>query len=71
VGILKVEIIIWAKAYSLGKILSRKIMSSGYKPDIVVAIGRGGYIPARVVCDFLSIMNLTGVAVQHWGAAEK
>jgi len=71
VGILKVEIITWAKAYSLGKILSRKIMSSGYKPDIVVAIGRGGYVPARIVCDFLSIMNLTGVAVQHWGAAEK
>lgn len=68
---MKVEIITWAKAYSLGKILSRKIKSSGYKPDIVVAIGRGGYVPARIVCDFLSIMNLTGVAVQHWGAAEK
>ncbi|MDI6917143.1 MAG: phosphoribosyltransferase [Thermoplasmatales archaeon] len=68
---MKVEIITWTKAYSLGKILSRKIKSSGYKPDIVVAIGRGGYVPARIVCDFLSIMNLTGVAVQHWGAAEK
>lgn len=68
---MKVEIITWAKAYSFGKILSRKIKKSGYKPEIVVAIGRGGYVPARIVCDFLSIMNLTGVAVEHWGAAEK
>ena len=68
---MKVEIITWNKAYRLGKTLSRKIKKSGYKPDIVVAIGRGGYVPARIVCDFLSIMNLTGVAVEHWGAAEK
>lgn len=68
---MKVESITWSKAYRLGKTLSRKIKKSGYKPEIVVAIGRGGYVPARVVCDFLSIMNLTGVAVEHWGAAEK
>ncbi len=68
---MKIEIITWNRAYRLGKILSRKIKSSGYKPDIVVAIGRGGYVPARVVCDFLSIMDLTGIGVRHWGAAEK
>jgi hypothetical protein len=71
VGILKVEIITWSKAYGLGKILSRKIKKSGYKPDMVIAIGRGGYVPARVVCDYLSIMNLTSIGVRHWGAAEK
>ena len=68
---MKVEIITWNKAYRLGKKLARKIKSSGYKPDIVIAIGRGGYVPARVVCDFLSIMNLTSIGVRHWGAAEK
>ncbi len=67
----RVEIITWNKAYKLAKTLSTKIKKSGYKPDIVVAIGRGGYVPARIVCDFLSIMNLTSVAVQHWGAAKK
>lgn len=68
---MKVEIITWNRSYRLGKTLSGKIKKSGYKPDIVVAIGRGGYIPARVVCDCLSIMNLTSICVRHWGAAEK
>ena len=68
---MKVESITWNKAYRLGKTLSRKIKKSGYKLDIVVAIGRGGYVPARIVCDYLSIMNLTSIGVRHWGAAEK
>ena len=28
--------------------LARRIQSSGYEPDLTVAIGTGGFIPARI-----------------------
>jgi len=32
-----------------------------------VAIGRGGYVPARIVCDFLEISDLAAIKIEHWG----
>jgi len=42
------EIVEW----SLG--LGKVIESSGWTPDMVVAVARGGYVPARLLCDYLS-----------------
>ena len=38
-------------------------------PDLVIAIGRGGYVPARVVCDELLTTHLTSIRLEHWGPA--
>lgn len=62
----------WEEQYRLARTLALEIRSSGYRPDLVIAIGRGGYIPARILCDLLSIPRLTSVKVEHWGMpAEK
>ena len=62
----------WEEQYRLARVLAKKIRSSGYRPDLVIAIGRGGYIPARILCDLLSLPRLTSVKVEHWGTpAEK
>ena len=62
----------WEEQYRLARALAEKVRSSGYRPDLVIAIGRGGYIPARILCDLLSIPRLTSVKVEHWGTpAEK
>ncbi|NOQ47994.1 MAG: phosphoribosyltransferase [Methanococcoides sp.] len=59
------------EAHSLAKILVKKIKDSGYLPDIIIAIGRGGYVPARVVCDFLLFDDLTTIKIEHYkGAAD-
>lgn len=65
------KLISWAESYALAKKLARKIKCSHYRPDMVIAIGRGGYIPARIVCDFLSIEELTSIRVAHWHSIEK
>jgi hypothetical protein len=57
----------WGKVASDSKRLCGLIKSSGYNPDIVVAICRGGLVPARLVCDFLHIKDLTTIKVEHWG----
>ncbi|HUU76214.1 MAG TPA: phosphoribosyltransferase [Methanoregulaceae archaeon] len=64
-----VELISWKKSYHLAKKLSELIRTSGYQPEIVIAIGRGGYVPARVVCDYLLIDRLTSIKIEHWGVA--
>jgi hypoxanthine phosphoribosyltransferase len=33
---------------------------------MVVAIGRGGYVPARLICDALDIMALTSIKIEHY-----
>jgi hypoxanthine phosphoribosyltransferase len=34
---------------------------------MVVAIARGGLVPARILCDYLHIKDLTTIKVEHWG----
>ncbi|MGB3943708.1 MAG: phosphoribosyltransferase [Methanothrix sp.] len=63
------HIVTWDEFYHLARTLSLEIKSSGWRPDLVVAIGRGGYVPARVVCDFLIHERLTSIKVEHWGIA--
>lgn len=63
------ELITWERSAELGRWLAQAVRESGYQPDIVVAIGRGGYVPARVVCDYLLHEMLTSIKIEHWGEA--
>ncbi len=49
--------------------LADKILESGWKPDVIVAIARGAYVPARLLCDLLQVTDLVSVQVAHWGRA--
>lgn len=46
--------------------LSREIQASGFEPDVTVAIGTGGFIPARILKTFLKKPILT-VGVKLYG----
>ena len=49
--------------------LAHKVIESGYKPDIILGIARGGLVPARMVCDLLLRNDLLSITTQHWGIA--
>ncbi len=66
---IKCELMSWGKAVKNANSLSRLLKYSGYKIDIAVAIARGGFVPARILSDYLSIRNLTAIKVEHWGVA--
>ncbi len=63
---MRCELISWSEVQRLCQRLATLIRESGYRPDIVIAIGRGGYVPARLVCDYLDIMALTSIKVEHY-----
>jgi hypoxanthine phosphoribosyltransferase len=65
------DLVTWEEAARLARILGEAIRESGWRPDIVIAIGRGGYVPARVVCDILIHNMLTSMKIEHWGIAAK
>jgi len=66
---IRCEILSWAEVVRDAKKLAWAIRDSGYVPAIVIAIGRGGYVPARILCDYLVLDGLTAVKVEHWKKA--
>jgi uncharacterized protein len=65
----KCEFISFNYIVRLSRILAKKIKVSGYTPDLIVAIGRGGYVPGRLICDYLLFSNLTSIKIEHYTRA--
>jgi len=56
----------WGYIYELCIQVANQIRRSGYKPDLLVAISRGGWIPGRVLSDLLENPNLATIKVEHY-----
>ncbi len=56
----------WEDVERLSEELAQKIMESGYEPDIIVAVSRGGFDPARILCDQLGIRRLASLQVEFY-----
>jgi len=56
----------WNQIYAMLLRQAEKIRRSGFKPDIIVGVTRGGWIPARVLSDLLEISNLATVGVEFY-----
>jgi hypoxanthine phosphoribosyltransferase len=63
---LRCELVSNETVYDLAWTLAGKVRASGFEPDLVIAISRGGFTPARVLCDVLGIFNLTSIRVVHY-----
>jgi hypoxanthine phosphoribosyltransferase len=68
-GNIRCRVVTWQEAFVLARDLARKVRASGYRPTVIVAIGRGGYVPARVVADYLLLSALTSIRIEHYGSA--
>jgi hypoxanthine phosphoribosyltransferase len=65
------EVPAWNHVYAMLLSQAEKIRRSGFKPDVIVGVSRGGWIPARVLADFLEITDLATVGVEFYvGVAE-
>lgn len=65
----KCELISFKEVLRLSRILARKIKISCNMPDLIIAIGRGGYVPGRLVSDFLLFNDLTSMKIEHYTRA--
>jgi hypoxanthine phosphoribosyltransferase len=65
---MRCELVTWTQVYRLSRRLAGVIRQAGFRPDVIVAVARGGYVPARLLCDFLGIYHLVSVRVAHYEA---
>lgn len=65
------ELVSWNRFHALARRLAHLIRVSGFRPDTIVAIGRGGYMPARILSDFLDVFDLTSFKIEHYHATRK
>jgi len=63
------KLVQWEEVVQWSRLLAEKIEASDYIPDLVIAIARGGYVPARLLCDFLDVHDLLSIQILHWGKA--
>jgi len=57
------ETVSWDHIISLAKDLARQIESAKYIPDIILAISRGGWVPGRLLSDYLGIETLADITI--------
>lgn len=47
--------------------VARQIQDCRCKPTVIIGLTRGGWIPARLLCDHLHVKKLYAVKTEHWG----
>jgi hypoxanthine phosphoribosyltransferase len=56
----------WDQFALLSRQLARAVHTSWFRPDLIVAIGRGGYLPARMLSDYLNVFDLASMKIEHY-----
>jgi len=46
--------------------LAARIRNKGFKPDIIIGIMRGGWIPARILADLLDVKELDAMEIRFY-----
>ena len=59
-------ILSWRDVYNLTLQLSERIVNSGFVPDVIVGIARGGWIPARILSDVLYANTLQNIRIEYY-----
>jgi hypoxanthine phosphoribosyltransferase len=62
----KFEVPSWDYIYSLLTDLAEKIELSSFKPEVIIGVSRGGWVPARVLSDLLYNSNLANVRIEFY-----
>jgi hypoxanthine phosphoribosyltransferase len=60
------ELVSWERVQELSRDLALRIQRDGFVADIIIALGRGGWVPGRLLSDNLGLPNLTEFKVEHY-----
>ncbi len=63
---IKCQFVDFYEIYDMSKQLAFKVTESGYEPDLLLAIARSGFVPGRLLSDFMGNSNLYALKVEHW-----
>ncbi|RLG19701.1 phosphoribosyltransferase [Candidatus Micrarchaeota archaeon] len=56
----------WPEVQNMCEQLAVLIKNSGFEPDVIVGIARGGWVPARILSDFLDHEQIASMRVEFY-----
>jgi len=56
----------WDKVYEMLLDIALKIRSSGFRPDFIVGVSRGGWAPGRVLSDLLENAHTVNIKIEFY-----
>ena len=56
----------WDRIYDMLIDLAKRVKDSGFKPDLIVGVCRGGWAPARVMSDLLENANTASIRIEFY-----
>uniref|UniRef100_A0A7C4FDY9 Phosphoribosyltransferase n=1 Tax=Thermofilum pendens TaxID=2269 RepID=A0A7C4FDY9_THEPE len=62
----KLRVLSWKEFYEKALALALTIRDKGYKPDIIVAVARGGWVLGRILSDALSVRETASITIQYY-----
>ena len=65
------EIIGWNEIDALVSRLAQQMHAAGFQPDLIVAIARGGFVPARLLADHLDVFDMDSMKIEHYRGVRK
>ena len=65
------KLLSWEQCYQMARQLAYRIREDSYQPDLIVAIARGGLMPARVLSDHFDLFDLASLKIEHYRAVHK
>lgn len=69
---MKILALTWSDIEASLLALADKINESGYRPEMIVGIARGGWVVARILSDLLDVRDLASIKIEFYrGVDEK
>lgn len=62
----RVKYVSWSEVYEAIGYLVDRLLNNSFKPDIIIAIAKGGLIPSRIVVDMLGIEEIGFIEVKFY-----
>ena len=56
----------WQDSYDQCYFVYEQIVSSNFKPDVIIGVARGGWVPGRLLADFLHIKETVNIKVEAY-----
>ena len=61
----------WADLERWSDEIAAQVRAADFQPETLVALTRGGWVPARMLADRLGLKRLLAVRAQHWGVTAR
>ena len=61
----------WDRIYEMILDLALRIRRSGFKPDLIVGVSRGGWAPGRILSDLLENTHTVNIKIEFYLGIEK